>query len=106
MDSRFLLDYEGRNFSDYKRLYDYLIALFDYSTDFSWQAATASHAVLLYRIGQSEVTSWSQANKIDRIRRAEAHQHVIPTHTTSGSQKFRKKSGISKICQVNALCQL
>ena len=38
---------------------DYLIALLDDSNDFSWQAAKASHAVLLCRMEQGEVTGWS-----------------------------------------------
>ena len=36
---------------------DYLIALLDDSNDFSWQAAKASHAVLLCHMEQGEVTS-------------------------------------------------
>ena len=55
---------------------------------------------------QGEITSWSETDKIDCIRRANAQRHVGPTQTNSGSQKFRKKSGASKICQVNALCLL
>ena len=51
---------------------DYLIALLDDSNDFSWQAAKASHAVLLCRMEQGEVISWSETDKIDRIRRANA----------------------------------
>ena len=36
---------------------DYLISLLDDSNDFSWQATKASHAVLLCRMEQGEVTS-------------------------------------------------
>ena len=68
---------------------DYLIALLDDANDFLWQAAKASHAVLLCRMQQSEVTSWSETDKIDQIRRANAQRHVVP-QTNSGSQKFRK----------------
>ena len=75
---------------------DYLIALLDDSNDFSWQAATASHAVLLCRMEQGEVTSWSETDKIDRIRRANAQRHVIRTQTNSGSQKFRKNLSSQK----------
>ena len=69
---------------------DYLIALLEDANDFSWQAAKASHGVLLCRMEQGEVTSWSETDKIDRIRRANAQRHVVPTQTNSGSQKFRK----------------
>ena len=44
---------------------NYLIALLDDSNDFSWQAAKASHAVLLCRMEQGEVTSWSDTEKIE-----------------------------------------
>ena len=37
---------------------DYLIALLEDANNFSWQAAKASHAVLLCRMEQGEVTSW------------------------------------------------
>ena len=69
---------------------DYLIALSDDSNDFSWQAAKASHAVLLCRMEQGEVTSWSETDKIDWIRRANSQRHVVPTQSNSGSQKLRK----------------
>ena len=68
----------------------YLIALLDDSNDFSWQAAKASHAVLLCRMEQGEVISWSETDKIDRIRRANAQRHVVPTQVSSASQKFPK----------------
>ena len=96
-----MTDYKGRNLSDH--ILDYLIASLDDSNDFSWQAAETSHAVLLCRMEQGEVTSWSQTDKIDRIRLANAQQHVIPP---SQITEFSKKTGISKICQVNALCLL
>ena len=55
---------------------DYLIALLDDSYDFSWQAAKASHAVLLCRMEQGEVISWSETDKIDRVRRADAQNDM------------------------------
>ena len=69
-------------------MHDYLIALLDDSNDFSWQAAKASHAVLLCRMEQGEVISWSETDKIDCIRRANAQRHVIPTQANPASQKF------------------
>ena len=42
---------------------DYLIALLDDTNYFLWQIAKASHAVLLCRMEQGEVTSWSDTEK-------------------------------------------
>ena len=53
---------------------DYLIALLDDSNDFSWQAAKASHAVLLCRMKQGEIARWAETEKTDRIRRANAQR--------------------------------
>ena len=39
---------------------DYLIALFDDANDFSWDAAKASHAVLLCRMEQGEIKNYAQ----------------------------------------------
>ena len=55
---------------------DYLVALLDDAQDFSWEAAKASHAVLLCRMEQGEVESYSDIDKIDRIRRANAQRHL------------------------------
>ena len=71
---------------------DYLISLLDDSNDFSWQAAKASHAVLLCRMEQGEVTSWSQTDKIDRICRANTQKHLPPTQAGHSNQKFKKNA--------------
>ena len=42
---------------------DYLISLFDDANDFSWDAAKASHTVLLCRMEQGEVKDYSQTEK-------------------------------------------
>ena len=55
---------------------DYLISLLDDANDFSWDAAKASHAVLLCRMEQGEVVSYQEIDKIDRIRRANAQKHI------------------------------
>ena len=55
---------------------DYLISLMDDAHDFSWDAAMASHAVLLCRMEQGEVKSYLETDKLDRIRRANAQRHV------------------------------
>ena len=55
---------------------DYVINLLDDATDFSWASAKACHVVFLCRMEQGEVQSWSQTDKIDRIRRAHAQRHI------------------------------
>ena len=42
---------------------DYLIALFDDANDFSWDAAKASHAVLLCRMEQGEIKTMPKSKK-------------------------------------------
>ena len=81
---------------------DYLIALFDDANDFSWDAAKASHAVLLCRMEQGEIKNYAQVDKIDRIRRANAQRHSSLVSTPSqmaGSKKYTSKSTKSMPCQ-------
>ena len=75
---------------------DYLIALLDDSNDFLWQVAKASHAVLLCCMEKGEVNSWSDTEKIDRIKRANAQRDVVPTQASNSSQKFRKNQSGQK----------
>ena len=58
---------------------DHLIALLDDSNDFSWSAAKASHAVLLCRMEQGEMSDYTQTDLVDRVRRAHAQRHIVPT---------------------------
>ena len=39
---------------------DYLVSLFDDANDFSWDAAKASHAVLLCRMEQDEIKNYTE----------------------------------------------
>ena len=75
---------------------DYIISLLDDSNDFSWQAAKASHTVLLCRMEQGKVTSWSQTDKIDRIRRANAQKHLSSSQAVFSNQKFKKNVSVQK----------
>ena len=59
---------------------------------FHWQAAKASHSVLLCRVEQGEIASWSEKEKIDRIGRANAQTHVSGSLTNTGAQKFKRQS--------------
>ena len=71
---------------------DYMVALMDDATDFSWSTAKASHAVLLCRMEQGEVRDYKDHSKIERIRRANAQKHVVsqPTQFQSHSKKMAK----------------
>ena len=75
---------------------DYLIALLDDSNDFLWQAAKASHTVLLHQMEQGEIASWSETDKIDWIRRAIAQRHVCGSLNNTGGQKLKKQSQTSQ----------
>ena len=79
----------GKNSNLRGNMLDYLISLFDYANDFSWDVAKASHAVLLCRMEQGEVKDYSQTEKIDRIRRANAQRHNVHT---SGGENHKKPS--------------
>ena len=71
---------------------DYMIALLDDAQDFSWQAAKASHAVLLCRMEQGEGVSWAETDKIERIRRANSQKHVTQVQNHVTGKKYGNKS--------------
>ena len=73
-----------------EHMVDYLIALMEDAHDFSWDAARASHAVLLCRMEQDEVKNYSETDKLDRIRRANAQRHVFSS--TNDPQNSQKKT--------------
>ena len=71
---------------------DYLISFLDDANDFSWDAAKASHAVLVCRMEQGEIKDYTQTDKIDRIRRANAQRHLPYTNNfqqPSAAKKFK-----------------
>ena len=78
---------EEQNLKIRDNMLDYMISLFDDANDFSWDAAKASHAVLLCRIKQGEAKDYSQTEKNDRIRCANAQrqnpQKLNPKHSRS-----------------------
>ena len=69
---------------------DYLIALMEDANDFSWDAARASRAVLLCRMEQGEVKNYTETEKLDRIRQANAQRHVVDT--SEEVLNFQKKA--------------
>ena len=78
-----------------KHMLDYLIALMEDANDFSWDAAWASRAVLLCRVEQREVRNYTETEKLDRIRRANAQRHVATS--PSGAQNSQRKSYIFSV---------
>ena len=72
---------------------DYLIALMEDAHDFSWDAVRASHAVLLCRMEQGEVKNYTETEKLDRIRRANAQRHVNTStvEAQNSQKKFKTK---------------
>ena len=79
---------EEKNSKIKDSMLDYMVSLFDDANDFSWDAAKASHAVLLCRIEQGAVNSYTEVDKIDRIRRANAHRHQYPSMNKSKFEKI------------------
>ena len=97
---RIMHDEQNRDIQN--SMLDYLIALFDDANDFSWDMAKASHAVLLCQMEQGEIKDYSQVEKINRIRRANAQRHVSPVSTSYqhiGSKKQTIKATKSMPCQ-------
>ena len=77
-----------------QHMLDNMISLMDDANDFSWISAKASHAVLLCRMEQGEIKSYSDVLAIDRIRRANAQKHVANSVVTSPQNSvFPKKFG-------------
>ena len=89
---------EEQNLKIRDNMLDYMISLFDDANDFSWDVAKASHAVLLCRMEQGEVKDYSQTEKIDRIRRANAQRHNVTTFGNQNPQKLNPKHSRSMPC--------
>ena len=75
---------------------DYVISLLEDTSDFSWSAAKASHAVLLCRMEQGEIKNFSETEKSDRIRRANAQKHVSTQNLAN--QSLDEKTTRSMVC--------
>ena len=83
-----------------EHMLDYVIDLMDDATDFSWALAKASHAVLLCRMEQEEIRSWSVTEKIDRV-------HLAQRYNTSESSDQRaqdKHSWAKTTCVYKGVC--
>ena len=82
---------EERNSEIKDSMLDYLVALFDDANDFSWDAAKASHAVLLCRMEQGKIGNYNEVEKTDRIRRANAQRHTYHASNIPNLKKMTQK---------------
>ena len=69
---------------------DYLGNLMEDASDFSWEAAKASHAIALTNM-EADRLKWTDTEKLDRIRRAHAQRHVNVGQTSNSKALFAKK---------------
>ena len=77
----------------------YLADLMEDATDFTWQRAKASHAVLLCEMERGTL-QWEDGDRIDRIRRAHAQKHI--SVAKSAWAKNEKKPWFCKNFQSNS----
>ena len=88
---------EERSGSRKDTMISYLTDLMEDATDFSWQGAKASHAVLLCAMKRGAL-QWEDGDRIDRIRRAHAQKHIS---CQSSWAKTERKPWFCKIFQSN-----
>ena len=89
---------EEKNLKNKDSILDYFISLFEDVQDFSWDTARASHAVLLCRMEQGEVQNYTDTEKINRIRHANAQRHLAPSTSTVNLKKQSQKTNKSLTC--------
>ena len=58
---------------------DYLGNLMEDASDFSWESAKASHAIVLTNM-EADHLQWTETDKLDCIRRAHAQRHGAQDH--------------------------
>ena len=90
---------EEKNSDSKDFVLDYLVSLLDDTQDFFWEAAKASHMVHLYRMEQGKIASYSQVEKIDRIRRANGQRHIHRSNYSQSNKKNYQKSQKAMPCQ-------
>ena len=69
---------------------DYLGNLMEDASDFSWESAKASHAIVLTNM-EADCLQWTKTEKLDRIRRAHAQRHSAPGSSHGTKSTFNKK---------------
>ena len=80
---------DEKNHSTRERMLTYLGDLMEDTTDFSWQNAKGSHAVLLCDMERGNLT-WHDTDRIDRIRRPHAQRHTTRQNYSRNSDVGRK----------------
>ena len=70
---------------------DYLGNLMEDASDFSWESAKASHAIVLTNM-EADRLQWTDTDKVDRIRRAHAQRHVGVGQNSTARPSLLKKS--------------
>ena len=75
---------------------DYLGNLMEDASDFSWEAAKASHAIALTNM-EADRLEWTDTDKLDRIRRAHAQRHVSSGQNLNVKAATWKKQKSSNI---------
>ena len=69
---------------------DYLGNLMEDASDFSWEAAKASHAIALTNM-EADRLKWTDTDKLDRIRRAHAQRHALGQTANSKVSLLKNK---------------
>ena len=75
---------------------DYLGNLMEDASDFSWEAAKASHAIALTNM-EADRLKWTDTDKLDRICRAHAQRHVNVGQTVNSKALNLKKQKTSNL---------
>ena len=69
---------------------DYLGNLMEDASDFSWESAKASHAIVLTNM-EADRLHWTDTDKLDQIRRAHAQRHVGVGQNSAACSSMTKK---------------
>ena len=85
-----------------ENMIDYMASLMEDASDFSFESARASHAVLLSSM-EADRCDWLDTEQIDRCRRANAQRHTAPSNRSNevqiSNQNSRKQSKLCKFFQ-------
>ena len=73
---------------------DYVIFLLEHGSDFSGFAAKAIHAVLLCRMEQGAIKKFSEIEKKERVRRANAKKHTQTQNAAKQPTDKKNKYGL------------
>ena len=80
---------------------DNMIVLLEDAQDFPWSTTKANHAVLLCRTEQDDIKDFTQVDKIESIRRANAQRHIPQSQNKNTETSVIKLQKLTK----TVLCQ-